>query len=405
MPAKPLNSSTNVSSIRGTAFAHLDFILAGIVMTMLGPMLPVFSRQWSLNDTQAGYLFVAQWVSATVGMYFSSLIMQRHGYRITLMAGLVLMAVGLVGLGSAHWAPGMICVCIYGLGTGVNTPAANLMTAEANPRRSAAALNLLNSSWGVGALVCPFIIAAAVRSHHTPLFLYGLAAALMALTIALASVHFTADQKEPAIDEFPSTPTSIWTHQLALVCALFFAYVGTETAVGGWIASYARRIDPDAKALWTIMPSFFWGTLLAGRALAPLVLRYARATSVAKAGLAVAASGVGILLAAKTITPVMIGAGVAGLGLASIFPINVSLLPHWFGPNTRRSSGVIFPLSNSGGAVLGWLVGALSSRFGSLRVGFLVPLVGAVSMLMFYLSQKSSPEATNQPRERVSRKT
>jgi fucose permease len=302
------------------------------------------------------------------------------------------MVAGLLGLGESHWMLGIIFVGIYGAGTGVNTPAANLMTAETNPRRSAAALNLLNSSWGIGAMLCPFVIAAAVRSHRTPFFLYGMAAALIALTVCMSFVRFTADNAQSQTSRHPDSQTSIWTLQLALVGALFFTYVGTETAVGGWIASYARRIDPEAKSLWAIMPSFFWGTLLMGRVLAPLALRYARATSVAKTGVTVAAFGVGILLAAKTITLVMIGAGVAGLGLASIFPINVSLLPHWFGTNTSRSSGVIFSFGNFGGAALGWLVGALSSHFESLRVGFLVPLVGALGILAFYLSQKSSPK-------------
>jgi MFS transporter, FHS family, glucose/mannose:H+ symporter len=389
-PTNISNSAPNPSSIKGTALVHVDFVLAGVVMTMLGPMLPVFSRQWSLNDTQAGYLFVAQWVSATVGMYFSGVLVQRYGYRKTLMAGLVLMAAGLAGLGQAHWVLGMVFVGIYGAGTGVNTPAANLMTAEVNPANSAAALNLLNSSWGIGAMVCPFIIATAVRLHRTSSFLYGMAAGLIALTVALASVHFSADRKQSRRDEASSAST-LWTQQLLLVAGLFFIYVGTETALGGWIASYARRIDPAAKTLWAIMPSFFWGTLLVGRALAPVVLRYLRATSLAKTGATLAALGVGVLLAAKGITHVMIGAGAAGLGLASLFPINVSLLPHWFGTNTRRSSGIIFSLSNFGGAALGWLVGALSSHFGSLRVGFLVPLAGALGMLTFYLSRKSSP--------------
>jgi FHS family glucose/mannose:H+ symporter-like MFS transporter len=398
MPADALKPAP-ASSIKGAGFAHVDFVFTGVVMTMLGPLLPVFSRQWSLNDTQAGYLFVAQWVCATAGMYFSAILQQRYGYRKTLMAGLVLMVAGLLGLGQSHWILGIIFVGIYGAGTGVNTPAANLMTAEINPGRSAAALNLLNSSWGIGAMVCPFVIAAAVRSHRTPFFLYGMAAALIALTICMSFVRFNADSAQSQTSRLSDSRASIWTFQLALVAALFFTYVGTETAVGGWIASYARRIDPEAKSLWAIMPSFFWGALLVGRALAPVALRYARATSVAKAGVTIAAFGVGLLLAAKSITLVMIGAGVAGLGLASIFPINVSLLPHWFGSNTRRSSGVIFSLSNFGGAAFGWLVGALSSHFGSLRVGFLVPLAGALGMLAFYLPQKSSPDGTSESAE------
>ncbi len=397
MPLDALNPASNPapdsSSIKGTAYVHVDFVLTGVVMTMLGPLLPLFSRQWQLNDTQAGYLFVAQWVTSTVGMFFSGLLVQRYGYRITLIAGLVLMAVGLAGLGQAHWVLGLIFVCVYGAGTGVNTPAANLFIAEANPQSRAAALNLLNSSWGVGAMLCPFIVAAAQRSQRTSHFLYGMAGALIALAVCMSFVHFTADKKHPT-PEVSSAAVGIWSSRVVLIAALFFIYVGTETSVGGWIASYARRIDPAAVTLWAIMPSFFWGAMLAGRAFAPVVLRRVRAMNLAVAGLALASLGVVILVMARTITQLMIGAGVAGLGLASIFPINVSLLPHWFSKNTTRISGAIFSVSNFGGAALAWLVGALSSHFASLRVGFLVPLCGAVSMLTFYLLQKASGART-----------
>lgn len=53
---KVISNPAPDSSIKGTSFVHVDFVLTGVVMTMLGPMLPLFSRQWLLNDTQAGYL-------------------------------------------------------------------------------------------------------------------------------------------------------------------------------------------------------------------------------------------------------------------------------------------------------------------------------------------------------------
>ncbi len=230
-----------------------------------------------LNDTQAGYLFIAQWGKRNRGYVFSGVFLQRYGYRKTLIIGLVLMAVGVAGLGQANWTLGLILVCVYGAGTGVNTPAANLLIAEANPGKSAAALNLLNSSWGVGAMLCPFIIAAAQRSHHTSHFLYGMSAALVALAICMSFVRFTADKKHPSTDIASSVSANIWSGRVILVAALFFVYVGTETSVGGWIASYARRIDPDAKTLWTIMPSVFLGSHARGtRVCARSVAAYAR---------------------------------------------------------------------------------------------------------------------------------
>jgi MFS transporter, FHS family, glucose/mannose:H+ symporter len=384
------------SAVKGTLFIHLDFVLTGVVMTLLGPMLPVFSRRWSLNDTQAGYLFIGQWVTSLFGMLLSGVLVQRYGYRVTLILGLLLMAVGMAGLGQASWIAGMASVCVFGAGTGVTTPAANLLIAKSNPAKSAAALNLLNSSWGVGAMACPFIVAVAQRSHHTTYFLYGMALALVALAITVSLVRFSVDRTQQTSEPTSRVDLRVWDNRMVPVIAgLFFVYVGIETSIGGWVASYARRIDPAAVALWAITPSFFWGALLIGRALAPIALRHLRETNLATFGVALASVGIVFLLAAKAIAIIIIGASLAGLGLASVFPINVSLLSHWFGETATRVSGTIFSIGNLGGAVIPWLVGLISTHLG-LRFGFLVPLLGAIGMLTFYLtSQRLSGEATS----------
>jgi len=184
--------------------------------------------------------------------------------------------------------------------------------------------------------------------------------------------------------------SSAWKHRLLpIIMVVFFVYVGSENSVGGWVASYAQRISTSSSTFWTITPSFFWGALLAGRALAPLALRKFHETKVAGGGVALASLGVAILLMAKTMTPVVIGASLAGLGFSSVYPINVSLLSDWFGEATTRLSGLIFAIGNLGAAVMPLVVGAVSKR-ASLRAGLAVPLCGALSMLLFYLLHQSS---------------
>jgi fucose permease len=376
--------------IKGTVFAHFDFVLTGIVMTLLGPILPALSMSWGLNDMQAGYLFFAQFASSCGGMLLSGMLVRRYGYRLTLLLGLMLMALGVGMLARADWGFGLAAVCIFGMAFGTNTPAANLFIARANPEKSASALNLLNSSWGVGAMGCPLVVAFAQRGHHVPVFLYGLALTLVLLAISLTQVRFAVDEKLFAPEQSQPQISNPWKHQLLPVIAvLFFVYVGSENSVGGWVASYARRID-SASSFWTITPSFFWGALLTGRALAPLALRRIHEVRVAAMGTALAAVGIGLFLMTRSMTPIVIGASLAGLGFASVYPISVSLLAHWFGETTPRVSGVVFSTGNLGGAVLPWLVGAISTATGSLRTGLTVPLVGAFGMLMFYLTRRGS---------------
>ena len=393
-----LSSQPAKSAVKGTVFVHLDFVLAGVVMTLLGPMLPVLSARWMINDTQAGYLFVDQFVTSMLGMAASGTLVERYGYRRTLIAGLILMAAGMAMLAHANWPLGLMAVLIFGVGFGLTTPAANLFIAQANPEGRASALNLLNSSWGVGAMGCPLIVAAAQRSHRGAFFLYGMAMALLALAVSLAVVRFRVDREQVVVRRNPGRTASIWNNRLVpLVTALFFIYVGTETSVGGWVASYAHRMDTGGHAFWAMTPSFFWGAMLAGRMLASWLLRHMRETTMACAGLTLASLGVVTLLAAHSMALIVLGAVLAGLGLASIYPINISLLPHWFGEAATSVSGVIFSISNLGGAALPWMVGALSTHFGSLRVGFLVPLLSSIIMLVAYIvlhgkQHRSSPQ-------------
>ena len=396
---RPVRGSKLPVSTSGATLVHLDFLVTGIVMTFLGPMLPVLSARWSLTDQQAGYLLFAQFFSSMFGMLSSGFLVQRIGYRLTFIIGLLLMASGMTLLVSGPWLVGIGAVCVLGFGHGVTTPAGNLRTGEVNPGRRASALSVINAVWGVGAVSSPFLVAVAQRAHRLPVFLYGTAAALLMLLLAFALSRFEPDTRFHAIRS--SAPgQSIWNHRmLPVICALFFTYVGTETCFNGWLASYARRMNTEGvgqPTFWAMIPAFFWGGLLVGRASAPLALKFHQETAVARIGLTLALAGGLIIISAHSIGVLIPGAALSGLGLASIFPIGVSLLPRWFGDSTTRISSAVFASGNTGGAVLPWLVGLVSTHTGSLRTGFIVPLVGVAALLAFYVVHGSSREQPSQ---------
>src|SRR5215471_1865263 len=246
----------------GVILLHIDFLVTGIVMTFLGPMLPILAARWSITDTKSGALIFVEFFSSMFGMLLSGILVQRLGYRITLIIGLILMASGVAQLASGPYLVGVISVAILGFGYGVTTPAGNLRTAEIDPARSASALNVINAVWGIGAMSLPFLIALAQRAHRPALFLYGTAWALMLLLLGLALSRFVPDSRAK-VSASSMPPTNIWSPLLGLICLLFFVYVGTETSFGGWVATYAHRIQPKERTFWAVTPSFYWGSLLA----------------------------------------------------------------------------------------------------------------------------------------------
>src|SRR5258707_13740946 len=85
---------------------HAAFVLTGVMTTLLGPMLPVLSSRWLLNDAQAGSLFTAQFSGSMLGVALSGFVVQARGYRAALITGLGAMAVGVAILAHANWPVG-----------------------------------------------------------------------------------------------------------------------------------------------------------------------------------------------------------------------------------------------------------------------------------------------------------
>lgn len=365
------------------AVSHIGFVLTGVVTTLLGPVIPALSARWLLADAQAGALFTAQFAGSMIGVAASSWLIVRFGFNHSLSGSFGLMAAGVAGLAAGPWSAGMLSVLIYGMGLGVTIPATNLLISEMNPTRRAAALNLLNLAWGAGAVLCPPIIALQLRAGGLLLPLAELSTLLALVAIWLHRSHWRGiGNRSEEEDRVQREADRIWKSPfLPLVGGLVFLYVGTENAIAGWGASYALRLQSSSRYFWALVPSAFWAALLFGRAVAPLVLRKLADDELVLTGLVLATGGAWLLFNATTPSGLLAGVLCAGAGLASVFPTIVAALPRCFGEGAVRINGLIFAFAGLGGATIPWSVGFLSTRFGSLRIGLLVPLLGNLGML------------------------
>ena len=376
-----------------TAAAFIVFVPTGIVNVLIGPLLPTLSARWSLNDTQAGYLFTSQFLASTVGVALSGILVPRFGYRAVMVLGLICMALGVATLPMASWSLGIAAVACIGAGFGLTVPTSNLLVAEANPVGKAAALNLLNFAWSVGAVACPFLVAHFQGSGRAMTFLYLLGGAILLVGVLLAVAPLPHSERAASGSLLPTTSLAKLLRMPSAIAlgTLFFVYVGTENAVGGWLASYAKRLLDTPAAGWATTPSYFYGALLFGRLFVPVLLRKMPEIQMARAGVALALLGVIDLLASHSMLSVRISAAVIGLGLSAVYPITIALLSHKFGASAARLGSVMFALAGFGAASVPWIVGFVSDQLSSLKLGLTVPLAGCVIMLALYLRDWGLP--------------
>src|ERR1700691_5957314 len=378
----PLHSISSAASV----VLHAGFVVAGVATTLIGPILPILIGRWTLSDQRAGLFFTAQFCGSMAGVASTRWLIGR-GYRQTFVCGFILIAAGVAGLNLGSNAACLGATFVFGCGLGQALSAANLWVSEIAKARRVAALSILNLLWGIGAIACSPLVMLAQRHEATSLLLYALAvgSALMALILAGMNLEPAETLKTAETQAGEEQPTlglrgRIARRSTLSLAALFFLYVGSENSVAGWVASLTKRMNSDSGDLWALAPMFFWGGLIVGRALVPMLPLQRSERKLLASGLILAAAGICLLLRARTFASVAISVTAAGLGLAAIYPILIAWMVKTFGERSRRIGAIMFALAGMGGAVMPWFVGLASTGTGSLRAGLLVPLAGCLAM-------------------------
>jgi len=372
---------------------HLSFILIGVITTLLGPILPYFSHHWSLTDAQVGFFFPAQYFGSTLGVALTSIFLPRFGFAKVSAAGFAAFFVGFAFLGLGPWMISSLMIGINGFGYGLANPAINLRATQLPSKNTAAAVTFLNFSWSVGAVLSPFLVGAFIPS----IGLRGFSLVLGACSVVLIGLHLSLRAARVSGGQTRSThsPAEWLAHvrlpRAAPLLLLFFLYVGVEVALGGWVATYEKRMPGMAALTLLVAPSIYYGALLFGRGVAPLALRHVPQVVISTGGLLLATMGCSIIALSNSPHILYVGAAIAGFGLAPQYPILVTWLAAIFRHDSNWIGALFFGAAGLGGGALPWLVGITSDTTHSLRAGLYIPLV--VTFLMIFLVLRARPQS------------
>src|SRR5258708_25547680 len=76
------------------AVLYLQFVLTGVITTLLGPLLPGLIKRCGMSDAEAGSLVAAQFAGHFVGAMFAN-----RNLRLSVFTGMPLIAIGVGTLG------------------------------------------------------------------------------------------------------------------------------------------------------------------------------------------------------------------------------------------------------------------------------------------------------------------
>ena len=372
-----MNASTSAPEInamnRRVEFTLLTGVaVTGVVTVILGAALPLLQLKYGVSEAQLGRLFTAQFVGSAIAAALSL----RHP-RFSIVAGFQFIAVGVAAAGFAPWRFAPLAIAIYGVGLGLVIPSANMAVALAHEKTRGASLSILNLAWGIGAVATPLVFFA-VRGLHSLSSIYVGAAVLaeiIGLVLWATFRSFPQPDTVGASSAGPAFDSRFLIHGLG-----FLLYIGTEGCVGGWSSEYVFKTFA-APHLATAAIATFWTGLLLGRAAAPAILHRLTEPQLLRISLAVSFIGVAILFIAPVATIVPLGTLCVGLGMSSIYSLQVSNATAFAQRESIKIPGWLFTCGSIGGATMPWLFGVLAERT-SLRAAFLLPISTLVILMI-----------------------
>ncbi len=354
------------------------FLLTGAATALLGATLPVLLKQGHLSDTTGGSLLLLAWGGSTCGA-----LLCRGNLRRAAAGGLLMTALSMLALAAFHRSAALPLFALYGLGLGISMTAITLLApqgqAELAQRATLMRLNLL---WSVGACLAPTLAAHALTDTRAE----GLFRGTGLVFCAAAAMVFLSRN---ALESHNATKTAgplLRTPPIPLYAIAFLA-VGVESAIGGWLTTYAGRTQ-HTELIAISATSAFWAGLLLSRALHSISgLRWVQSTGTLTAHAVICALATLSLLAAPHTAAFVPSALLAGFGLGPLYPRVLAVVVGSYKPRA------VFIVAGIGSATLPWLTGTLSHAAGSLGAGLLVPCVGAATLLILVCWRARKPES------------
>lgn len=390
------------------------FLIVGFLTTantqFQGPLKEAFlSDAGALKNTFATLItfswFLAYPLSGPVGSRWVNV----HGYKGTLLRGLMVMAIGLALFFISSWVTVQFPQAIIGsgkislhigflvflLGSFITGASATILQVVINPYLSACSIKGTQSiqrlaiggtANSIGTTVAPYFVtgivfgglAAEEVSINQIMIPFLALTAVILILLGLLSRFSLPDIEGTRNEGSEKLEKSVWSfrHLTLGVIAIFF-YVGVEVCIGGNINLYAMDKGMESPAL---LATLYWGGMLIGRSVGSSLSRIPPRTQ-----LIVTTVSASVLVCAAMIldNPWILAA--VGLFHSIMWGAIFTLATARLGKYTSIASGV-FMIGVVGGAVLPLLQGMIADATGVWRSSWFIVLAGELFMLYYAVS-------------------
>jgi len=373
----------------------LAFISLGLPDTLLGVAWPSVRNSFELKQSDISWLLFGSGCSYLLSSFFAGRLLKSFNLGVLLAASSGLVALSAFDYSFAKaWQLFALGSLLHGLGSGAIDSGLNHYAAT---HFSARHMNWMHACYGVGAMLGPLVMTAAIVGLNSWRAGYWIVAALLVClsTLFLSTKRHWNSGPAHASDAHPhetvSAGAALKNRTLQLHLLLFFVYTGLEVAIGQWsftVLTEARKISPEAAGAWV---TIYWSGILAGRVGLGFIADRVSIDALIRASMLVAALGAALFAWNPAPLAAPVALALCGLGLAVIFPCLMTRTPQRLGKAlSAHAIGFQVGAAMLGAAALPSLAGWMAHAAGLAVVPLIFPSVALLLLVLheFVLARK-----------------
>ena len=366
---------------------YLGYILSGAVITIFGAILPHLIEEEQLNYAVAGGLISI----LAIGNFCASIIYplaKRHFSHRAVVVAITGLSPIVMLLLTIHPPVAFMYLLVFVLGItkGTVTIISNLAMNVAT-NSSTKYLNILHTTFAVGAFASPFIMAALLAlgfPWRIIMYILCVSGAIFPLNYWTMDYRMLEEPQPSAANAGDHradghTRALLTNRSFLIITFIMFMYVGFENTVNGWFVTYLKDTGVMTSALATAMVSVTWIMMMAGRMGTAQFLQNVNKLQIILVSALIDFVAIVLLVNTHTATMAAIIIAVLGLGMSAIYPTTVAAA----GPIIEGSTmglSLLTGISAIGGILVPQIIGILADQVGI--AGAMVTVVLTVGIML-----------------------
>lgn len=209
----------------------------------LPPLFPVLKEAFGVSYTALGFALMIVAVSAAVVQIPMGFLVDRHGGRGLLIAGLILSGLGIIGIGYApNFATVLVLMVLLGIGDSVVHPADYAIlnrTVDSKYMGRAFSVHTFTGQLGFAAAPVTILLLSSAIGWQKALVVTGLGGIVIAL-VMLLNRHLLLEPEDPEAGPDPHPGGTLGGVKLLLSVPILvgFAFYASVSLTGGGISSF-----------------------------------------------------------------------------------------------------------------------------------------------------------------------